>query len=53
MVKEAAINMAKSAGKLAINKGADFAKGKIEGMGICKKRHANPGFSKRASNKRC
>jgi hypothetical protein len=42
MAKEVAINMTKSAGKFAIDKGADFAKGKIEGMGMCKKRHANP-----------
>ena len=42
MAKEAAINMAKAAGKFAIDKGADFAKGKIEGMGIRKKRRATP-----------
>ena len=40
--KEAAINMAKSAGKFAIDKGADFAKGKIEGLGMRKKRRATP-----------
>jgi hypothetical protein len=42
MAKEAAINMAKSAGKFAIDKGADFAKGKIEGLGMRKKRRATP-----------
>ena len=42
MAKEAAINMAKSAGKFAIDKGADFAKSKIEGMGMRKKRRATP-----------
>ena len=42
MAKEAAINMAKAAGKFAIDKGADFAKGKIEGTGSRKKRRATP-----------
>jgi hypothetical protein len=37
IAKELAINMAKSAGKFAINKGADYAKGKIEGLGMLRK----------------
>jgi hypothetical protein len=37
MAKELAINMAKSAGKFAIDKGADYAKGKIEGLGMLRK----------------
>jgi hypothetical protein len=42
IAKEAAKNMAKAAGKFAIDKGADFAKSKIEGMGMRKKRRATP-----------
>ena len=34
--------LVKSAGKFAIDKGADFAKGKIEGLGMRKKRRATP-----------
>ena len=34
--------MAKAAGKFAIDKGAEFAKSKIEGMGMRKKRRATP-----------
>ena len=37
IAKELAINMAKSAGKFAIDKGADYAKGKIEGLGMLRK----------------
>ena len=37
VAKELAINMAKSAGKFAIDKGADYAKGKIEGLGMLRK----------------
>lgn len=42
IAKEAAKNMAKAAGKFVIDKGADFAKSKIEGMGMRKKRRATP-----------
>ena len=37
IAKELAINMAKSAGKFAIDKGANYAKGKIEGLGMLRK----------------
>jgi hypothetical protein len=37
IAKELAINMAKSARKFAIDKGADYAKGKIEGLGMLRK----------------
>ena len=37
IAKELAINMAKSVGKFAIDKGADYAKGKIEGLGMLRK----------------
>jgi hypothetical protein len=40
IAKKAAKNMAKAAGNFA--KGADFAKSKIEGMGMHKKRRATP-----------
>jgi len=42
IAKEAAKNMAKAAGKFVIDKGAEFAKDKIEGMGMRKKRRATP-----------
>jgi hypothetical protein len=42
IAKEVAKNMAKAAGKFAIDKGADYAKSKIEGMGMRKKRRATP-----------
>lgn len=37
LAKEAAINIAKSAGKFAVDKGSNFVKDKIEGMGRAKK----------------
>ncbi len=37
IAKELAINMAKSAGKYPFDKGADYAKGKIEGLGMLRK----------------
>jgi hypothetical protein len=42
IAKEVAINMAKTAGKYAIDKGADFAQGKIEGLGILRKASPKP-----------
>ena len=64
IAKELAINMAKSAGKFAIDKGADYAKGKIEGLGMLRK--ASPkqlaslakarsmiGMKKKAKKNRC
>ena len=42
IAKEAAKTMAKAAGKFVIDKGADYAKSKIEGMGMRKKRRATP-----------
>ena len=42
LAKEAAKNMAKAAGKFVIDKGADYAKSKIEGMGMRKRRAATP-----------
>ena len=57
IAKEAAKNMAKAAGQFVIDKGADFAKRKIEGMGMRKKTPCNPctigSIGKRASNTRC
>ena len=44
LAKEAAINLAKSAGKFAVDKGLElggnYVKGKIEGLGMRKKRRA-------------
>lgn len=46
LAKEAAINLAKSAGKFAVDKslelGGNYVKGKIEGLGMRKKRRATP-----------
>ena len=46
LAKEAAINLAKSAGKFAVDKGLElggnFVKGKIEGLGMRRKRTATP-----------
>lgn len=46
LAKEAAINLAKSAGKFAVDKslelGGNYIKGKIEGLGMRKKRRATP-----------
>jgi hypothetical protein len=46
LAKEAAINLAKTAGKFAVDKslelGGNFVKGKIEGLGMRRKRSATP-----------
>ena len=46
LAKEAAINLAKTAGKFAVDKGLElggnYVKGKIEGMGMRKRRAATP-----------
>lgn len=46
LAKQAAINLAKSAGKFAVDKGLElggnYVKGKIEGLGMRKKRKATP-----------
>ena len=46
LAKQAAINLAKTAGKFAVDKGLElggnYVKGKIEGMGMRKRRAATP-----------
>ena len=42
LAKEAAINIAKSAGKFAVDKGSNFIKDKIEGMGRARKKVSTP-----------
>ena len=44
LAKEAAINIAKSAGKFAVDKGSNFVKDKIEGMGRARKKVSPPKF---------